>query len=206
MAAVAFGAVTVAGVSLVAASDRADDNRTERAITGSALERASETALSHLGGGRSTHAVGCRPTNLWTRFENGCILAAMPELRRVTVVNDNPEFLELMQDLLQDASYPATLVDGDRNNAMELIEASEPEMLIIDLRLGSDELKGLDILRQVREHPELKHVPMVVCTADKFALDGLGDEIRSLQHVTTLSKPFSIGQLYAKLDELRQPA
>jgi hypothetical protein len=43
----------------------------------------------------------------------------MPERKRITVVNDNPEFLGLMQDVLQDASYPATLIDGDRENARE---------------------------------------------------------------------------------------
>jgi CheY-like chemotaxis protein len=39
----------------------------------------------------------------------------------VVVVNDSPEFLELMADLLHDERYPVTVIDGDRGNAVELI-------------------------------------------------------------------------------------
>jgi CheY-like chemotaxis protein len=126
----------------------------------------------------------------------------MSELRRVTVVNDSPDFLELMADLLHDASYPATLVDGDRDNATELIEVSQPEILIIDLRLGSDQLKGMDILRWVRNHPELSGVPTIVCTADSWAVERMGDELRAMPHVTVLEKPFSVDQLYEALREM----
>lgn len=126
----------------------------------------------------------------------------MPELRRVTVVNDSPDFLDLMAELLHDANYPATLIDGDRDNATELIEAAEPEILIIDLRLGSDKLKGLDILRWVRSHPELSQVPTVVCTADKWGADQVAEELRSLRDITVLLKPFSVEDLYRALREL----
>lgn len=125
----------------------------------------------------------------------------MAELRRVTVVNDNPEFLELMQDLLHNASYPATLIDGDRDNAMDLIEASEPEILIIDLRLGTHELKGLDIIREVRRRPQLEGVPMLICTADRWALNGVADELDAMQWVSVLAKPFSIEELYRALEQ-----
>jgi CheY-like chemotaxis protein len=126
----------------------------------------------------------------------------MPELRRVTVVNDSPDFLELMADLLHDASYPATLVDGDRDNATELIEVSQPEILIIDLRLGTDQLKGMDILRWVRRHPDLSEVPTIICTADLFALERMADELRAMPRVTVLEKPFSVEQLYEALREM----
>ncbi len=128
--------------------------------------------------------------------------ANMPEPRRITVVNDSPDFLELMAELLHDANYPATLIDGDRDNAVELIEASEPEILIIDLRLGGGEMKGLDILRWVRNRPDLSDVPTVVCTADKWGVEQLADEFRSMRNVTVLLKPFSVDELYRALGEV----
>jgi CheY-like chemotaxis protein len=126
----------------------------------------------------------------------------MPELRRVTVVNDNPEFLELMGDLLHDANYPATLIDGDRANAMELIEAAEPEILIIDLRLGSDGLSGWDILLQVRAHPELRELPTVICTADHEGLRGIEYQVQTMPRVAVLTKPFAIDELYEVLERV----
>lgn len=126
----------------------------------------------------------------------------MPQPKRVTVVNDSPEFLQLMQDLLQDASYPATLIDGDRENALELIQASQPEILIIDLRLGSEGLRGLELLKRVREDAELERVPTVICTADSWGVDGVREEIAAMEQVAVLTKPFAIADLYGVLRDL----
>ena len=126
----------------------------------------------------------------------------MPEMQRVTVVNDSPEFLRLMADVLHDAHYPATVIDGDRYDAMELIEAAEPQILIIDLRLGSDGLHGMDILRWARQHSELSTVPTIVCTGDSYGLEQVQEELDSFPGVTVLMKPFSVDELYAALQQL----
>lgn len=130
---------------------------------------------------------------------------SMSQLRRVTVVNDSPDFLELMRDFLHDADYPATLIDGDRDNAMDLVESSQPEILIIDLRLGRDELKGLDILHQIRAHPDLGNVPTIVCTADLHALERAEDEIQAMKGVSVLTKPFALDDLHRALREVASP-
>jgi CheY-like chemotaxis protein len=130
----------------------------------------------------------------------------MPEPKRVTVVNDNPEFLQLMQDLLQDASYPATLVDGDRDNAFELIQASQPEILIVDLRLGSDHFRGLEILKLVRDDETLRRVPTVICSADSWGIDKVRAEVEEMDQVAFLTKPFAIADLYRVLGELSAAA
>jgi CheY-like chemotaxis protein len=126
----------------------------------------------------------------------------MPDMMRVTVVNDSPEFLRLMADVLHDAHYPATVIDGDRDDATELIEAAEPEILIIDLRLGSDGLHGMDILRWARQHPQLSAVPTIICTGDSYGLERVQDELDSMVGVTVLMKPFSVDELYAALQQL----
>jgi CheY-like chemotaxis protein len=126
----------------------------------------------------------------------------MSEMQRVTVVNDSPEFLELMADVLHDASYPATVIDGDRDNALELIEAAEPEILIIDLRLGSDGLHGMDIVRWARQHPQLSRVPTIICSADRYGVEQVQEELDAMSGVTVLMKPFSVDELYAALREL----
>ena len=126
----------------------------------------------------------------------------MRDMQRVTVVNDSPEFLEMMAAVLHDAHYPTTVIDGDRDNARELIEAAEPQILIVDLRLGSEGLHGLDILRWVRQHPQLSGVPTIICSADAYGIEQVRDELQSLQRVTVLMKPFAIDELYAALREL----
>ncbi len=131
-----------------------------------------------------------------------------PEHTHIVVVNDNQEFLEVMAELLHDERYAATVIDGDRDNAVDLVRAAEPDGLIIDLRLGRDELHGWDVLQEVRRDPELSELPTLICSGDVQALDQLVDDMAGMRRVATIEKPFSIDQLLSKLDELleREPA
>jgi CheY-like chemotaxis protein len=131
-----------------------------------------------------------------------------PERTHVVVVNDNPEFLELMADVLHDEHYPTTVIDGDRDNAVDLIRAAVPQLLIIDLRLGRDELHGLDVIREVRDDPHLRELPTIICTGDRLGLESLDGQLAQMRRVDTLMKPFSIEELTSKIEELlaREPA
>ena len=128
--------------------------------------------------------------------------------QRVTVVNDNPEFLKLMGDLLHEERYVVTLVDGDREDAVDLIEASRPQALIIDLRLGRNELHGWEVLQALRSDPDLSELPTLICTGDIRGLEQVADQLAGMRRVSTLKKPFDIDELFSKLDALleREPA
>jgi CheY-like chemotaxis protein len=130
------------------------------------------------------------------------------EHTHIVVVNDNPDFLDAMADLLHSHRYAATVVDGDRGNAVELIRAAEPDGLIIDLRLGRDELHGWDVLREIRVDPELSELPTVVCSGDVEALASVGEAVAGMRRVATIRKPFSIDEMLATLDQVleREPA
>jgi len=132
----------------------------------------------------------------------------IPERTHIVVVNDSPEFLELMADVLHDHRYPVTVIDGDRDNAVDLICAAVPAALIIDLRLGSDELHGWDVLQAVRSDPDLRELPTLICTADTLALSELEEALASMRRVATITKPFSIAELLSALEGLleREPA
>ena len=123
-------------------------------------------------------------------------------MARVTVVNDNPEFLELVADILSDARYVTTLVDGDEPDAMDRVRASRPDVLMIDLRMGNNELHGWELAQQVRADQTLADLPILICSADSRALTQVGNHLDGTNSVATLSKPFSIDDLCAALDEL----
>jgi CheY-like chemotaxis protein len=132
----------------------------------------------------------------------------IPEQTHVVVVNDNPEFLELMADVLHDERYPTTVIDGDRDNAVDLIRAAMPQVMIIDLRLGSAELHGWDVFKEIRSDPALRELPTLICTGDLEALSRLADDLGGMRRVDTLTKPFSVEELMSKLRALmaREPA
>lgn len=121
------------------------------------------------------------------------------------MVNDSPEFLELVGDILADERYATALIDGDRPEALDEIIASAPDALIIDLRLGSAELHGWDILQQVRRHHALRTLPVLVCTADRMAVEQLGPELAALPRARVLTKPFEIDELIGAVADLLHP-
>ena len=125
---------------------------------------------------------------------------------RVTVVNDSPEFLELVRDILADQRIPTVLIDGDKPDALGRIRESRPDVLMIDLRMGSDELHGWDIAQEVRRDAGLADVPILVCSADPTALASIQEQLDNTRRVGTLTKPFSIDHLAAAIDRLHQPA
>jgi len=121
---------------------------------------------------------------------------------RVTVVNDNPEFLEVVGAILESGRYESTLIKGAAPDALEQIRASEPDVLMIDLRLGSDGLHGWKVAREVHDDPGLQGTPILLCSADSLALHEIENELDERFTVVTLKKPFSIDDLLARIDGL----
>jgi CheY-like chemotaxis protein len=123
-------------------------------------------------------------------------------MARVTVVNDNPEFLDLVHDILEGDRYDTTQIDGDRPDAVDVIRSSHPDLLMIDVRLGIPGDHGWEIAQQVRSDPQFQELPVLLCSADTLALEGLESGLAQTRRVATLAKPFTIEELVSTIDEL----
>jgi CheY-like chemotaxis protein len=114
------------------------------------------------------------------------------------VVNDNPEFLELMDALLEEGSgYDVTTIDGDTLDGIEPIRGSRPDLLIIDLRLRPDGTAGWDVVLAVRADSQLEQLPIILCTGDVQELEQHAQAITDDVKVATLQKPFHVEELEA---------
>ena len=93
-------------------------------------------------------------------------------------------------------------VDGEKG--WELVQAEQPDLIFIDLRLPG-EIDGYELLRRLKRDDKFKHIPAVVLTAY-----GQGDaEIRSKAAGCDdfLHKPADIRQVRAVIrDYLGAPA
>jgi CheY-like chemotaxis protein len=123
-------------------------------------------------------------------------------MARVTVVNDNPDFLELVGDILEDDRYEVTLIDGDGPDALGRIKSSRPDVLMIDLRVGPHELHGWEVAQEVRRDPSFESTPILICSADMIALAEIEDQLEQTHDVVVLAKPFKIEELTERIDAL----
>lgn len=121
---------------------------------------------------------------------------------RVTAVNDNPEFLELVGEILREDHYAVTLIDSDKPEALATIKASQPDILMLDLRLGSAGLRGWDVLQAVRGDPDLTELPVLLCSGDFEAMERVESDLGSMTNVGTLRKPLALDQLSDAISHL----
>ena len=113
---------------------------------------------------------------------------------RITVVNDNPDFLELMHEILaEDSGYDVTTIDADTiHDDIEPIRLSRPDLLIVDLRSRNDPLDGWALLQSIRADAELGELPIILCSGDLQALQEHTLETDRDPKVATLAKPFQV--------------
>ena len=119
---------------------------------------------------------------------------------RISVINDNAAFLELMSAILdEDAGYDVTVFSGETTSIAEIV-AADPNLLIVDLLLGG--ASGWEIVALTRADPRLADVPVVICSADVIALRDRTAELESIGNVHVLAKPFGIDEVTSLVERL----
>jgi len=112
---------------------------------------------------------------------------------RITIIDDHPEFLALMQDLLS-GSYDVAVLSGHDIGPDDLVD-SRPDLLIVDLRLDRRDLQGWDIVALARAHRDLRTIPIVVCSADENAVNVRAGALLNGGNTAVLIKPFNVDAL-----------
>lgn len=114
---------------------------------------------------------------------------------RILVVEDNPDNMVLIYDILTSLNYTVLqAVDGEQGVVMA--EAELPDLILMDLSLPR--LDGWNATRQIKAKPELRHIPIIALTAHAL----IGDRERALDAGCDdyLSKPINFRALANKLD------
>jgi CheY-like chemotaxis protein len=119
-------------------------------------------------------------------------------MARITVVNDYPAFLEMMNAMLGSAGHQVTALDGQAV-LIDDVRASRPDILIIDIAVKDGGTTGWDVLVLARTDEELRFIPVIVSTADVIQTRERRDELDRLGNIRVLEKPFSARQLDALL-------
>lgn len=86
---------------------------------------------------------------------------------RIAVVEDNPSNLMLLVALVEERWAVDEYVDGP--SALEGIPGSDVALIVLDISLPG--MDGVEVLKQLRQDPRTRDLPMVALTAHAMAGD-----------------------------------
>lgn len=115
------------------------------------------------------------------------------ERKRVLVVNDTQEILELF-DAILGAMGLETVLMSYAPRELDRIRQVAPDLIILDFLMGDREPLGWQLLQKLKMDRSTDAIPIVVCTgAVRAAHEQQG--YLTEQGVTVVLKPFNVDQL-----------
>lgn len=116
----------------------------------------------------------------------------------ILVVDDEPHIGRIIKTKLEQGPFRVTLAYDGQQALDALQQHGDVALVVLDLMMPR--VDGLEVLRRMRAHDEMKRIPTVVLTAvgeEQYQREALG-----LGASEFLTKPFSPKKLYQKVAEL----
>ncbi|OGU11754.1 MAG: hypothetical protein A2X61_12160 [Ignavibacteria bacterium GWB2_35_12] len=114
----------------------------------------------------------------------------------VLIVDDNQPFRQVLKSLLEINFKVEVHESNHPKEAFEYLENNIPSLIVMDLEMPY--MDGLSAVKQIREIPALKDIPVIVCTVlsdtnlvIKMAELKIKDYILKNTEVNTLIKKFT---------------
>ncbi|MFA4924143.1 MAG: response regulator, partial [Ignavibacteriaceae bacterium] len=93
------------------------------------------------------------------------------------------------------------IVTASYDGVMEILKNNKVDLILMDISLKGS-IDGLEITKELKASKEYKHIPVIAETAHAFERDRISALAAGCDDY--LSKPFSIHQLFGKIDKFLQ--
>ncbi len=117
--------------------------------------------------------------------------------KRIAVINDDTDFLTLLEELLADEGYEARAFREGKDSYKQVREYA-PQGIVLDIRMESPET-GWKVLELFKLDPALSTVPIIICSADMLQLQERAVYLKT-KGCEVLPKPFDLNDLLTLLE------
>ncbi|MBV4459625.1 MULTISPECIES: chemotaxis response regulator CheY [Pseudomonas] len=83
---------------------------------------------------------------------------------KILIVDDFSTMRRIIKNLLRDLGFTNTAEADDGNTALPMLESGHFDFLVTDWNMPG--MTGIDLLRKVRADERLKHLPVLMVTAE----------------------------------------
>jgi class 3 adenylate cyclase len=117
--------------------------------------------------------------------------------QKILVVDDTPQNIKLLGDLLRSKGYEVTTA-ANGEQALESIAKAPPDLVLLDIMMPG--ISGYDVCRKLRENPATALLPIVLATS----LDPNQERVKGIEAGADdfLSKPVNQAELFARVKSL----
>lgn len=123
---------------------------------------------------------------------------------RLLVLDDERDLLLLSQLILESEGYLVHTAASGFEQVTD-IEHFQPDLLILDYHVSQRRNGPAPLLRQLKAYPPTSALPVILCTADAYAIREQEDFLRA-HHVGVILKPFAIAALVELVSQMLQGA
>lgn len=112
---------------------------------------------------------------------------------KILIVEDNLDSREMLMRLLSDEGY--TVISAqDGQEGLARLESDPPDLIITDIEMPN--LDGIDLIKRLRQRPNLNQIPIVVVSAY-----GSGNLLQAIDAGANVAirKPIPIGNLFVMI-------
>lgn len=115
---------------------------------------------------------------------------------RVLAIDDDADFREGLEDVLDDLGYPVMSAASGREALEVLRTAPRPDVILLDLRMA--DMDGRTFRREQQRDSALSEIPCVVVSGSRE----VEEEAVSLGAAAVLAKPFRLQTLIDSIDRV----
>lgn len=95
-------------------------------------------------------------------------------MKKILFIEDERALQKTLGDLLRGEGYEVqSAYDGE--TGLEMVKTEKPDLILLDLILPK--LHGFDVLKRIKEDPEIRDIPLIVLTN----LEDMGDVEKALE-------------------------
>ncbi len=108
-------------------------------------------------------------------------------LKRILMLDDNQDILDVVKEALLYERFEVTIT-SESDHIIETIQNYAPDLVMLDYKLNG--LRGDNICRQIKAHPKLHNIPVIICSAYLNK-----DDLLTCGCDAIISKPFGLEEL-----------
>jgi DNA-binding response OmpR family regulator len=112
--------------------------------------------------------------------------------KKILVVDDEPDIVEFLQDLLEQVGYTVAITDK-AEYVEKPYDGGLPDLILTDVLLSGKD--GREIVKHLKSQEETRHIPVIMFSAHPT----VEKTVRAAGADDFVAKPFEIDEILAKI-------